>query len=585
MVCESMKLGSFIKLLQAAAAFIVIMSLTGCANRGSNAGNAVNMAVNWEQPLVTATPPTATPPTAANDALPPPSPREFRAAWVATVANIDWPSKPNLTVAQQQAEIIQIVERAKALNLNALVLQVRTSADALYPSDIEPWSEYLTGEQGRAPVPFYDPLKLWIEESHKRGIELHAWFNPYRARHTQAKSPLAASHIANKIPSAVKSYGGYLWMDPGEVQASNQTLSVILDVVRRYDIDGVHIDDYFYPYPVAVPGTVVPPTSPDDTPSPVAELPFPDDASWQAYLAKGGKLVRDDWRRQNVNSLIEKIYQGIHREKNWVKFGISPFGLPKPSQRPPNISGFSQYDKLFADAELWLQNGWLDYFTPQLYWPINQTAQAYGTLLDYWVSQNKASRHIWPGLYTSRINASEKSWQPEEILNQIALTRSTGQANGLVRGHVHFSMVALTENRRNISEQLKVIAYNSAALVPRSPWLGQTLPAMPQVTADLIKGTRANIKLKLSPVRATSSKINGELASRVVPPARYAVWQRYGNEWRFSVLAADNEGDAEMDFYIGAPSGGLNRLVVSAVDRFGNESAPMFVTPSNELKK
>ncbi len=568
MVCESMKLASFIPLQSAAVASVVVMLLTGCANVDS--GNAANIAgdkaMNWQQPLIAARQPTN------NRTLPPPSPREFRAAWVASVANIDWPSKPTLTVAQQQAEIIKIVDRAKELNLNALVLQVRTSADALYPSDIEPWSEYLTGEQGRAPAPFYDPLKLWIDESHKRGIELHAWFNPYRARHTQAKSPLAATHIANRIPSAVKSYGGFLWMDPGEAAASNQTLSVILDVVSRYDVDGVHIDDYFYPYPVPVPGTVVPATSPDDTPAPVVELPFPDDPSWQSYVAKGGKLARDDWRRQNVNTLIEKIYQGIHREKNWVKFGISPFGLPKPNLRPQGISGFSQYDKLFADAELWLQNGWLDYFTPQLYWPINQTAQAFGTLLDYWANQNKANRHIWPGLYTSRINATDKSWQPEEILNQIALTRARGAANELVRGQVHFSMAALTENRRNISEQLKVRAYSVAALVPRSPWLEQTLPALPQVTAELIKSTRANIKLKLLP-NAPSALAN---------PVRYGIWQRYGNDWRFLVLpAATQNGAAEMDFYIDSTAGSLNMLVVTSVDRFGNESAPTFVAPAN----
>ena len=574
MVCESMKLGSSIQLLSAAVASVVVMLLMGCANVGNGNGNGngsgVNIGVNWQQPLISARQPID------NRTLPPPSPREFRAAWVASVANIDWPSRPNLTVAQQQAEIIKIVDRARELNLNALVLQVRNSADALYPSDIEPWSEYLTGEQGRAPVPFYDPLKLWVEESHKRGIELHAWFNPYRARHLQAKSPLATTHIANKIPSAVKSYGGYLWMDPGEAAASNQTLSVILDVVRRYDIDGVHIDDYFYPYPVAVPGTaalvVTPLPSPDDTPAPVVELPFPDDSSWQAYLAKGGKLARDDWRRQNVNSLIEKIYQGIHREKNWVKFGISPFGLPKPSLRPVGIAGFSQYDKLFADAELWLQNGWLDYFTPQLYWPINQTAQAYGTLLDYWISQNKAGRHIWPGLYTSRITNTEKSWQPEEILNQITLTRTRGRANELVRGHVHFSMAALTENRKNISEQLKVSAYDAAALVPRSPWLGQTLPALPRVTAELIKSTRANIKLRLSPDAALTS----------ASPVRYAIWQRYGNDWRFLVLPVSAQnGSAEMDFYIDSPAGSLNMLAVTAVDRLGNESAQMFVTPAN----
>ena len=185
---------------------------------------------------------------------PPPAPREFRAAWVSTVANIDWPTKPNLNPAQQQAEAIAILDRAKALNLNAVVLQVRPSADAIYPSKLEPWSEYLTGAQGVAPQPLYDPLKFWVTQAHARGLQLHAWFNPYRARHSGAKSPVSATHIAKTNPAAVKSYGKFLWMDPGEESASKQTLDVVLDVVRRYDIDGVHIDDYFYPYPIEAPG-------------------------------------------------------------------------------------------------------------------------------------------------------------------------------------------------------------------------------------------------------------------------------------------------------------------------------------------
>ena len=185
--------------------------------------------------------------------VPPPAPREFRAAWVSTVANIDWPSKPNLSAAKQQLEAVAILDRAKALNLNAIVLQVRPAADAIYPSSIEPWSEYLTGLQGLAPQPYYDPLHFWVTQAHLRGLELHAWFNPYRARQNGARSPAAPNHVSRTRPTAVKSYGKYLWMDPGEEAAVQQTLDVVLDVVRRYDIDGVHIDDYFYPYPIEAP--------------------------------------------------------------------------------------------------------------------------------------------------------------------------------------------------------------------------------------------------------------------------------------------------------------------------------------------
>jgi uncharacterized lipoprotein YddW (UPF0748 family) len=495
--------------------------------------------------------------------MPPAAPREFRAAWVATVANIDWPSRKDLSVAQQQTEIIQIVERAKSLNLNALVLQVRTSADALYESRIEPWSEYLTGAQGKPPSPYYDPLKMWVDEAHKRGIELHAWFNPYRARHNQAKSPPAPTHIANTNPGAVKSYGGYLWMDPGEASASKQTLDVILDVVRRYDIDGVHIDDYFYPYPVPTPGTEAPAASPDDTPVAKSELDFPDEPSWKNYTSRGGTLKRADWRRQNVNELIEKIYTGIKREKAWVKFGISPFGLGKPDRRPPGINGFSQYDKLYADAELWLNKGWLDYFTPQLYWPIDQKAQAFDVLLDYWVKENTQRRHMWPGLYTSRINDTTKSWQPTEIVNQIEVMRSRA-ANNAVNGHVHFSTVALTQNRRGINEALMSNPYREAALIPASPWLNRTPPAAPSLT--------------LLPNKTRSGTVNVQMQTTARDAvAQYAIWTRMGNAWKFSLVPATQNaatGTANGE-WVAELNGDANRptaFIVSAVDRFGNES-------------
>lgn len=478
--------------------------------------------------------------------LPPPAPREFRAAWVSTVANIDWPSKQNLSADQQQAEAVAILDRAKALNLNAIVLQVRPSADSIYPSTIEPWSEYLTGKQGQAPKPWYDPLKFWITEAHARGLELHAWFNPYRARHDNVKSPAAPNHITNTNPAAVKRYGKFMWMDPGEESASRQTLDVVLDVVRRYDIDGVHIDDYFYPYPIEAPDVAGNEDVLDGRPAGKAELDFPDTPAWERYLASGGKLDRPSWRRQNVNELIETMYAGIHREKSWVRFGISPFGVGRPDRRPPGIAGFSQYDKLYADAELWLENGWLDYFAPQLYWPIAQKAQAYDVLLDYWIGQNRKGRHVWPGLFTSRIGAPAKDYQTEEILQQIKLTRARPAAGG----HIHFSMVALMQNRKGVSDQLRATAYAGPALVPASTWLGDTAPGTPKVSAAYTGGA---VKLKLS--AGTSNTL-------------YAIWSRYGSEWRFAVAPASRtEWTAPDDAKLGA----ANAVFVSAVDRLGNE--------------
>jgi uncharacterized lipoprotein YddW (UPF0748 family) len=483
---------------------------------------------------------------------PPPSPREFRAAWVSTVANIDWPTKPNLNAAQQQAEAIAILDRAKALNLNAVVLQVRPSADAIYPSKLEPWSEYLTGAQGAAPQPLYDPLKFWIAQAHARGLQLHAWFNPYRARHSGARSPIAGNHIARTNPAAVKSYGKFLWMDPAEESASKQTIDVVLDVVKRYDIDGVHIDDYFYPYPIEAPGAAGELAALEGGGAPKAELDFPDQPAWQRYLLAGGKLDRASWRRQNVNRLIEALYTGIHREKSWVLFGISPFGLGKPALRPPGITGFSQYDKLYADAELWLQNGWLDYLSPQLYWAIAQSPQAYPVLLDYWVAQNRKGRHIWPGLFTSRVGAPTKAYPPEEILQQISVTRSRTAAGG----HVHFSMAALMENRKGLGDQLKAGQYATPALIPASPWLGSAAPGSPLVLARRQAGA---VLLKLAP-----GKDN----------AQFAIWSRYGNEWRFAVAPASR---ADWSLADDPTLGPASAVFVNAVDRLGNESAPMSV--------
>ncbi len=239
-------------------------------------------------PVPPLTAPEAAP--AAVDASWPALRREFRGAWVASVANIDWPSRPGLPVPQQQRELIALLDRAAEIGLNAIVLQVRPAADALYASPYEPWSEYLTGQMGRAPEPFYDPLEFAVAEAHRRGLELHAWFNPYRALHPSARSAVSADHISRTRPDLVRRYGTHLWMDPGEPDVQAHSIRVVLDVVRRYDIDGVHIDDYFYPY--------------RERDAQGRQIAFPDDPSWARYLAAGGTLNRDDWRRGNVDQFV-----------------------------------------------------------------------------------------------------------------------------------------------------------------------------------------------------------------------------------------------------------------------------------------
>ena len=251
---------------------------------------------------------------------PPAVPREFRGAWIAVVAsNQDWPSEPGLPVAQQKAELISLLDRAAQLHFNAIILQIRPSCDALYASPIEPWSERLTGTMGVAPQPFYDPLAFAIQEAHKRGLELHAWFNPFRALHPLSKSIVAPNHITRTHPEWIRDYGGQYWLDPGEPAVREYVLRVVMDVVRRYDVDGVTFDDYFYPYPVKN--------------ALGRKLDYPDDASWQKYGLRSG-LTRNDWRRQNVNQFVQSVYQSIKAAKPWVKFGISPFGIWRPGVAP-----------------------------------------------------------------------------------------------------------------------------------------------------------------------------------------------------------------------------------------------------------
>lgn len=471
--------------------------------------------------------------------LPPPAPREWRAAWVASVANIDWPKRAGANAVALRDEADALLDRAQALGLNALVLQVRPAADALFPGMFEPWSEFLTGAQGRPPSDGWDPLAHWVDGAHRRGLELHAWFNPYRARHASARSTLARHHIARTRPDLVKTYGDQLWLDPGEPDAAAHTLSVIGDVASRYDIDGVHLDDYFYPYPVkAADGS---------------DRPFPDESSWQRYRRGGGRLGRDDWRRDNVDRLVQTLYSAVHAVKPWLRVGISPFGIGRPGLRPPGIEGFSQYDKLYADVERWCAEGWFDYLAPQLYWPIDRTAQAFEPLLAYWLAQNPHGRHVWPGLFTDSVGKGRQPWAADEVLAQVALLRrpaGVGASPG-VRGHTHFSMSVLMQDRGNVATRLAREAYAEPALVPATPWLDATRPEAPAAVVD-----DAGWRIVGAPGK---------------PAWQWAVWRRVDGRWRFAVQASHDTRLATM---------GADRVVLSAVDRVGNESERVALTPS-----
>jgi uncharacterized lipoprotein YddW (UPF0748 family) len=459
--------------------------------------------------------------------------REFRAAWVATVSNIDWPSNRNLSTEQQKTELLAILDKAVELNLNAIIFQVRPMCDALYQSRFEPWSEFLTGAVGRAPTPFWDPLQFAVEESHKRGLELHAWFNPYRALHPSARTELPRNHVSKTNPGIVRQYGRYLWLDPTDEQTKNFTFNVILDVVRRYNVDGVHIDDYFYPYRSYADGA-----------------DFPDHANWEKYRQSGGRLSRDDWRRDHVNDFVRRMYELVKQEDPRVKVGISPFGIWRPNN-PPGIQGLDQYATLYADAKLWLNEGWLDYFSPQLYWPIDQTPQAYKRLLAWWVGENKKGRHVWPGNFTSKVTTGADSWPVAEIVNQVEATRVQRGATG----NIHFSMIALMQNRRNLSTTLKNGPYAQPALVPASPWLGSKPPQQPRATLRHEGGPGDIVVSWASP-----------------PEDDVRLWAVYinnGREWRMQIVPAYRTHQGTLRI---PGSERATDVAVSAVDRLGNES-------------
>ncbi|MBA3833056.1 MAG: family 10 glycosylhydrolase [Chthoniobacterales bacterium] len=364
--------------------------------------------------------------------------REFRGAWVATVYNLDWPSQPGLPASVQQAQLRALLDRAAELKLNAILLQVRPASDALYASEKEPWSEFLTGTAGVSPG--YDPLAFAIAEAHARGLELHAWVNPFRAA-INANVRLPVKHVAKEHPEWVRRFGRQLWIDPGEPAARSYVISVITDIVRRYDIDGLHLDDYFYPYPLKS-----------------GAASFPDDSSWQRYGIKSG-MTRADWRRDNINDFVHSMYRAVKATKPSVRVGISPFGIWRPGVPPTTTAGLDAYAELFADSRKWLAQGWVDYLAPQLYWSIRPADQSFPVLLNWWRAQSHGTP-VWPGIATERIGTKRPA---REIIEQIELTRRGTSSPG----HIHWSMKALMRNQGGIDNLLRAGPYAEKAGAPR----------------------------------------------------------------------------------------------------------------------
>ncbi len=456
-------------------------------------------------------------------------PREFRAAWVATVANIDWPSKSGLSTAEQQKEAIKILDFLESHNYNAVILQVRPQADALYPSKLEPWSFFLTGVQGKAPNPYYDPLQFWIKEAHQRGIELHVWLNPFRAYHTTG-GEINETSIVKKHPDWVVALkNGFYWLDPSKKAVQDHVMAVVKDIIERYDIDGVHFDDYFYPYA-----------------SYNKKQDFPDSGSYSAYKAGGGKLETGDWRRENVNKFINRVYTEIKNEKPAILFGISPFGIYRPGS-PASIQGMDQYSELYADAKLWLNKGWLDYLTPQLYWKINQKAQSFPVLLGWWKEQNLENRHLWPGI---KLDYGGDADNTDEIINQIMITRGMMPKD---KGAVQWSLTALFKNPE-LAKAILAGPYSKKALIPASPWLDKNLPSAPKVTYAV---SGKNYQFHWEP--------NGNKEA-----FQWVIYYKYNELWEYKIFTSETE---EVKLPIQINGYQLSEIGITAVDRSGNESS------------
>ncbi len=370
--------------------------------------------------------------------------KEFRGVWVATVDNIDWPSRGNFDSDSQKLEFIKLLDMHQRNGMNAMIVQIRPCTDAFYPSQYEPWSAWLTGVQGQPPSPYYDPLQFMIDETHKRNMVFHAWINPYRAEFNLKDDLTSATHITRLHPEWFVTYGDKKYFDPGNKEAQEYVTDVVTDVVKRYEVDAIHFDDYFYPYPVE-------------------GKKFPDDQTYQLY---GKGMTKENWRRSNTDSIIAHLYAAIKKENSKCIFGISPFGVWRNIDKDP-VNGsktngsLSNYDHLYADILLWLKNGWVDYVAPQLYWEFNHRQAPFNTLLEWWSKHSFGKQcYIGLGIYKAGSNAA---WRDKKLLpKQIEAIRNTPN----IQGMAFFSSKSFESNPNGWSDSLRLNYFKEKADVP-----------------------------------------------------------------------------------------------------------------------
>ena len=467
---------------------------------------------------------TGPPPPVTADTTAPTIQREMRGLWVATVANIDWPSRSALTADQQRAELVSILDRAAAAGFNAIVFHVRPAADAVYRSAIEPWGAMLSGIQGGDPG--YDPLTFAVQEAHARGLELHAWINPFRAGNSRDSLRLSPTHLFTGRRDLIRVYGTQLWLDPGEAAVHDHVMRVVADIVQRYDVDAIHADDYFYPYP--------------ETDAANRTIAFPDSAT---YARSGTGLTLADWRRQNVDRFVERMYREVHALKPTLRVGISPFGIWRPGS-PSGVNGLDAYAAIYADSRKWLREGWVDYLAPQLYWAIAAPQQSFPALLDWWLGENVRGRHVWPGLAAYRVgDGTSSAFTSTEIASQISLTRQRPAGTG----HLLYNTTStLTRNGGAVAASLSSALYRDRAIPPAATWLDATSPAPPTIAV-------AGATMTITPV-------TGET------PRWWVVRSRSTASWSSRVVFG-----ADRSITLAS---GTSRVIVNAVDAVGNASGP-----------
>ncbi|HSJ13824.1 MAG TPA: family 10 glycosylhydrolase [Longimicrobiales bacterium] len=533
----------------ARALALTSLLLVGCRTAGEPAVNPpappapLATGAPAAEPASTPAPPPMMEPVPAPPALA----REFRGVWISPVWSGEWP-RAGATPDQHRAELIGLLDRARAAGLNAVVLHVRPAADALYPTARAPWSAYLTGAVGRAPEPAWDPLAFAIAEAHRRGLELHAWFNPFRAAPPDRRVDPPVRSVAQLAPSRVVRYGTQPWIDPGFPDARRAVLDAILEVVERYDVDGIHLDDYFYPY---VQQREVRTTVRGRTVRRTENVPFPDSASWERYGRPAGFERRADWRRANIDDFVATLYREVKARRPWVAVGISPFGIWRPGS-PPGITGLDAYAEIFADARRWFREGWLDYLAPQLYWPIDGAQQRFTRLDEWWRAENVQRRHLWPGLHTERETAARNAWAPGEIVRQIDTLRAVRRQSEESFGHIHFRLHALRPgDRGGIGESLRARSYAEPALTPASPWLDARPPAAPRVRAI--------------PLEDAGSGMLVSIAAGDTVPVRWWVLQLLDDREQWRTLVRD-VGEATVPL---PADGAVRGVVVRAVSRTG----------------